>query len=165
MPPRRLRRLPRTDAYIGRNRYFVTIRVWDKQPAFTNAQLVETCRVQIAAACLASGFISLVECYMPDHLHLLLEGITGTADLRKCMKDAKQRTGYYARKLGIGRLWQSGYYERILRQDDSLSRYADYIINNPVKAGLVAKASEYPHVFDHSTRKPDLQVGRTQRLG
>ena len=87
----RIGRLPRDAAYIGTNHYFITVNVRNRQPRFADAQLVETCRVQIAAACEANAFRVLAECYMPDHLHLLLEGLTGDADLRRCMKDIKQR--------------------------------------------------------------------------
>jgi REP-associated tyrosine transposase len=132
----RMCRLPRESAYIGANRYFVTINVLERQPRFTDRQLVETCRTQIRSACETNAFRILADCYMPDHLHLLLEGLTGGSDLRRCIKDAKQRTSYHAVRLGLGRLWQSGYHDRIVRQDEDLARYADYIVQNPVRAGL-----------------------------
>jgi putative transposase len=141
----RLRRLPRSDAYIGVNRYFVTINVRDRQPRFTDAQLVETCRIQIQSACDANAFRILADCYMPDHLHILLEGLSGASDLRKCIKLAKQRTSYAAIQLGLGQLWQSGYHDRILRQDEDFAGYADYIVQNPVRAGLVSSAADYPY--------------------
>jgi REP element-mobilizing transposase RayT len=93
---------------------------------------------------------------MPDHLPLLLEGLTGRSDLRKCIKDAKQRTSYQAIRLGLGRLWQSGYHDRIVRQDEDLARYADYIVQNPVRAGLVQRASDYPYASTLITRGLDL---------
>lgn len=71
-----LRRLPRHAAYIGTNRYFITINVRERQRVFTNAQLVETCRGQVQSACKANGFQILTDCYMPDHLHLCLRGST-----------------------------------------------------------------------------------------
>jgi putative transposase len=123
----RLGRLPRGDAYIGANRYFVTINVRERQPRFTDGQLVETCRAQIQSACEANAFQILADCYMPDHLHLLLEGLSGGSDLRKCIKLAKQRTSYAAIHLGLGQLWQSGYHDRIVRQNEDLAQYADYM--------------------------------------
>jgi putative transposase len=140
-----LRRLPRHEAYIGTNRYFITISVRDSQRLFTNAQLVETCRGQVQSACKANAFQVLTDCYMPGHLHLLLEGLLGRSDLRKCVKDAKQRTSYQAIRFGVGRLWQPGYHDRIVRQDEDLAQYVEYILQNPVRAGLVARASEYPY--------------------
>jgi REP element-mobilizing transposase RayT len=93
---------------------------------------------------------------MPDHMHLLLEGLEGRSDLRKFIKEAKQRTSYQAVRLGVGRLWQQGYHDRILRHDEDIARYVDYILQNPVRAGLVHRESDYPYVSALITRGPDL---------
>jgi putative transposase len=156
-------RLSRGAAYIGTNRYFVTINVRERQQLFTNGQLVETCRTQIQTACESNGFQVLAYCYMPDHLHLLLEGLSGGSDLRRCIKNAKQRTSYQAIRLGVGRLWQSGYYDRIVRQDEDLARYVDYVVQNPVRAGLVARASDYPYASTVLLVAADL-TGRLVRV-
>ncbi len=44
-----------------------------------------------------------------------------------------------------GRLWQEGYYERVLRDDDASRDIARYIIANPVRGGLVTSPIEYPY--------------------
>ena len=41
-----------------------------------------------------------------------------------------------------------GYYERVVRHDDDLRRFADYILLNPVKAGLASSRGEHPHTWD-----------------
>jgi REP element-mobilizing transposase RayT len=49
---------------------------------------------------------------MPDHAHLLVEGTTTSADLRRFAKLAKQRSGAaYAMRVD-GALWQEGYSNR-----------------------------------------------------
>ena len=96
---------------------------------------------------------------MPDHLHLLLEGLSGGSDLRKCIKLAKQRTSYAAIRLGLGQLWQSGYHDRVVRQDEDVAGYADYIVQNPVRAGLVQRASDYPYASTLLTRGAKSPVG------
>jgi REP-associated tyrosine transposase len=156
-----LSRLPRKGAYIGANRYFVTINVRERQPRFTDRQLVETCRAQVDAACKSNAFLVIADCYMPDHLHLLLEGLVGASDFRRFMKDAKQRTSFHAIRLGGGRLWQDGYHDRIVRQDEDLSAYVDYILQNPVRAGLVERAEDYPYA---STRLTSLRPQRDDRV-
>ena len=56
---------------------------------------------------------------------------------------AKQRSGgAYARSRHT-RLWQEGYYERVLREDDDARELARYIINNPVRADLVESPADY----------------------
>ena len=43
-------------------------------------------------------------------------------------------------------LWQEGYYDRVLRPEESEAMVARYIIENPVRAGLVTRPSDYPFV-------------------
>ena len=88
-------------------------------------------------------FELLAYCVVPDHVHLLVEGLNKDSDLRRFVKMCKQRTGFAYRTRCGDRLWQEGYFERVLRDDADAREYAKYIINNPVRAGLVAKAADY----------------------
>ena len=116
----RMSRLPREAAYIGANRYFVTINVWNRQPRFTNRQLVETCWKHVDAACESNAFLVIADGYMPDHLHLVVEGLTGGSDFCRFMKDAKQRTSYHAVRTG----WRSALAGRLSRSDRATRRGA-----------------------------------------
>ena len=81
---------------------------------------------------------------MPDHAHLLIEGSREHSDMRQFAKMAKQGSGaVYALKSGRA-LWQEGYHDRVLRAEEDSRRVARYILENPVRAGLVKHASEYP---------------------
>lgn len=89
-------------------------------------------------------FEIVVACYMPDHLHLVVAGRTSGANFLLFVKKAKQFSGYYAkRRFGIV-LWARGYHDRIIREDEDLARYVRYVRDNPVKAGLVKRAQDYP---------------------
>jgi putative transposase len=46
--------------------------------------------------------------------------------------------------LRSGRVWQNRFYSCIVDNDEYLWSVARYIENNPVKAGLVSTAAEYP---------------------
>ena len=78
---------------------------------------------------------------MPDHLHLLI-GIDGKTPLSDLIRDFKRIT---ARTTGIK--WQRNYFDHRLRKDESLAEKADYILNNPVRAGVVACVEEWPFVI------------------
>jgi REP element-mobilizing transposase RayT len=81
---------------------------------------------------------------MPDHLHLLAGGLTSGADLSQFTKLAKQLSAYHLKhRYGLD-LWAKGYYDRIVREDEYLARYVEYIRENPVRAGLVSDATDYP---------------------
>src|SRR5204863_611539 len=88
-------------------------------------------------------FAILAYCLMPDHAHLLIEGLDDGSDLRRFAKAAKQSSGFaHARRVGRP-LWQEGYFDRALRKDEDMKTIARYILQNPVRAGLVAHPSEY----------------------
>ena len=87
---------------------------------------------------------SLAWVIMPDHLHWLLQLNQGT--LGQCMQRFKSRA---ARSLNLvnglqGQFWQSGYYERHLRNMDDLAKQARYLIDNPLRKGLVTRIEDYP---------------------
>ena len=88
----------------------------------------------------------LAYCFMPDHFHLLVEGVTATADLRRFVKLAKQRSGAVYALEKHEPLWQEGYYERVLRAEDDTKQIARYILDNPVRGSLVENPVDYPHL-------------------
>jgi putative transposase len=132
-------------SYRGPARYFLTFCTRNRRRVFADtATVANTIRHFRRAA--SSDFALLAYCLMPDHAHLLIEGLTGDADLRQFTASAKQRSGMsYARREHTP-LWQEGYYERILRPDDDAKAVARYILENPVRAGLVQRAADYPYL-------------------
>jgi len=83
---------------------------------------------------------------MPDHIHLLVEGTTSEANLRRFVKLSKQRSGFGFARVTGQRLWQDGYFERVLRKDEDAKEIARYILENPVRAGLVKWPAEYRYL-------------------
>jgi len=56
----------------------------------------------------------------------------------------KQNTGYAHRRTTGARLWQNGYYDHVLRQEEDRFRAIAYFLANPLRAGLVRDIREYP---------------------
>jgi len=93
---------------------------------------------------------------MPDHAHFLVEGRMPTSDFRTFVRRSKQRSGQvYASQTGE-RLWQDGYFERVLRQETDVREVARYIVWNPVRAGLARTPQEYPHLGSDVLSTADL---------
>jgi putative transposase len=140
----RPRRLPNV-SYVGRRRYFLTFCSAKRRTVFIEDAVVELARVQIFTTARLEAFAILAYCFMPDHVHLLVEGLTAAADLRRFVKLAKQRSGaLYTRRFRHA-LWQKGYYDRVLRERDDPYVIAQYILENPVRAALVGNPRDYPH--------------------
>ena len=78
---------------------------------------------------------------MPDHFHWLMQLEPGHS-LSKVMAAVKSVS---ARRIGGGRLWQSGFHDHAVRREEDLRTLARYIVANPLRAGLVRRIGDYPH--------------------
>jgi REP element-mobilizing transposase RayT len=88
---------------------------------------------------------SLAWVVMPDHVHWLFQ-LGEKVDLSgviKCFKarSAKRVNAYLHRQ---GSLWQKGFYDHALREEEELQDIARYIVANPLRAGLVEHVGDYP---------------------
>jgi putative transposase len=43
------------------------------------------------------------------------------------------------------RIWQRGFFDHVLRSGESYSRKWNYVCENPVRAGLVRQAQDWPY--------------------
>jgi REP element-mobilizing transposase RayT len=81
---------------------------------------------------------------MPDHFHLLL-ALEEPLTLSEWMRSLKGVLSAQLRKLGIpAPHWQKGFFDHVLRSGESASEKWDYVRENPVRAGLVARWAEWP---------------------
>ncbi|MFH1540595.1 MAG: transposase [Elusimicrobiota bacterium] len=90
------------------------------------------------------NFIVWVYCFMPDHLHLLIEGCNENSDFKKFISMFKQKSGFYYKRLFQKKLWQINYYEHIFRKEETTKQIVRYILENPIRKGLVKDFYEYP---------------------
>jgi putative transposase len=93
---------------------------------------------------------------MPDHLHLLIEGETGTADCKRFIARTKQYSGYEHSKAFKERLWQRYGFERVLRETETTAVVARYILENPIRAGLVDRVEDYRFIGSFVYTLPQL---------
>lgn len=86
----------------------------------------------------------LAYCLMPNHVHLLIEtpepnlgrGMRGLqSDYARTFNDRYGRTGH---------VFDSRFGSVLVRDDPQLAVLAPYIAHNPVKAGLVRRAEDWP---------------------
>jgi REP element-mobilizing transposase RayT len=80
---------------------------------------------------------------MPDHLHVILAGRADDADAWRAMVDFKQQTGFWLAGNRPSIEWQKDFYDHVIRSDESLDVQVRYVIENPVRAGLVADWTAY----------------------
>ena len=150
-------RLPR-EHYIGRYTYFLTASAYQGLEVFRDAELVAVSRDHFLRASKKHGFSDIAHTYMPDHVHALVEGERDDADFIKWLDLWRQLTGFYWRKRTARFLWEEGYWDYTLRDDDSVLGIASYIVWNPVRAGLVPRPELYP--FTGSDRCAIADIAR-----
>ena len=142
--------------YSGGHRYFVTYCTDKRRVLFTSEPLVRHLAWQILQSCERYQFAVLAYVFMPDHCHLLVEGHREDADFRALMANCRKRTSLAARPCVVGRLWQDGYHERVLRREEATETVIEYILANPIRAGLVENAMDYPFSWSVSTHSATL---------
>lgn len=96
---------------------------------------------------------------LPDHLHCLWQLPTGDDDYSKRWKLIKAHFSRQLlspppdnksqRKRGERGLWQRRFWEHAIRGERDLKHHINYIHWNPVKHGLVSRASLWPYSSIH----------------
>jgi putative transposase len=137
-------RLPRV-VCTGTHTHFLTICTFDRRPHFADPAMVSLARDQFLHTARLYSFAVIAYCFMPDHLHAVVEGLAPDAELRMFVRVAKQRSGFQFAQRRRQRLWQDNYFDRTLRQADPLPDVIRYIVDNPVRAALVTDSVQYPH--------------------
>lgn len=148
--------------YQGEQRYFLTFCTEGRRHAFTDAEAVALVLSQILRAATEEGFAIIAYCFMPDHLHLLIEGQRDDSDCLRFIKAMKQYAGYEYKQRYKKKLWQRYGYEHVLRDEESTFDVARYILENPLRARLVERVEDYPFVgsleFDLKTLLDGLEA-------
>jgi len=81
---------------------------------------------------------------MPNHIHFLIKPFE-SFPLSKLMHSIKSFTAQQANKTlnRNGKFWQEDYFDRYIRNYEHYEKTISYIENNPVKAGLCEKPSDW----------------------
>lgn len=143
-PPPRNRPLD-ADAYLRAGQpVFLTVRAAGQTRPFVSLPLNVAMIDVLLRERLRSGCSVYAYCLMPDHLHLLVSpAIDGRSvlDMLRRFKGASTRVAWPF--VGTARLWQPRYFDRVLRSDEAVEKVAQYILDNPVRRGMVATQSDY----------------------
>ena len=111
---------------------------------------------------------------MPNHVHVLFESLAGWT-VAKVVASWKSFTGRRIaaymdqagwegrararRSRGERRVWQREYWDRFMRNEQHFRTAVAYIHDNPVKAGLVEKAEDWPWSSASASASARLEPG------
>jgi putative transposase len=131
------------DCYLGQVSVAMTACIEAGRPIFRNSEIVAAFTEILREAAERNDCVVPVYCFMPEHLHTIITGQTDGADTWKAICRFKQRTGYWLSQ-NSSVIWQSDFYDHIIRRDESFANQIRYIVNNPVRRGLVENWEDYP---------------------
>jgi putative transposase len=123
---------------------------------FTTGNTVGLVLEQLLRSTADEQFAVIAYCFMPDHLHLLVEGVTQDASLPRFVRTFKQRAGFHWKSAFGSELWQRSYFERVLRTEESTIEVARYVLGNPLRAGMVDSVEQYPFLGSLTMSVRDL---------
>ena len=92
---------------------------------------------------------------MPDHLHLfvsgphefrleqwgrMLKGVLGrAAGTRRALRRSAPTSS------ALSEIWERGFFDHVIRNAESYAQKWEYVRQNPVRAGLVERAEDWPY--------------------
>jgi len=95
-------------------------------------------------------------CFMPDHVHLLLCPEEGKDPMKFVQRYKGKTTRAYWKVSRQAKLWQRGFYDHILRGEEDVRQVVLYILENPVRKGMVASFKDYPFSGSEIFTKDEL---------
>ena len=128
--------------------YFLTTATAYRRPVFLHREAGQLVLHALRSAALARCFQTDAAVVMPDHIHFC--GALLAGDLATLMRRLK---GYTSRMILRQRsdlatpIWQPGYHDHALRSEESYRHRVDYLLANPVRAGLCERVADYPLVY------------------
>jgi len=135
--------------------FFLTICAANKQPSFSDSKVADLIVKELEYRRTNQEIKLFCFCIMPDHLHLLIslnenyirkEGAFGERTLQNWVSAFKRYTSRVSNRLhDIKPLWQTNFFDHVVRKDESLLAICSYILNNPVRRGMVSNWEEYPY--------------------
>ncbi|GAA4363558.1 transposase [Hymenobacter saemangeumensis] len=95
-----------------------------------------------------TGYDLRCYCLMPNHVHLVVRILEEAPPLVKTLQRLKSYTATQANKLlgRTGPFWQAESYDHVVRKGE-LERVVAYVVENPVKAGLVETWEQWPNTY------------------
>jgi REP element-mobilizing transposase RayT len=159
MCQRKLHRLPITYYSESECGCFITICARQHGEPFADAELARTIVDSLLWQRNREKWLLYCYCLMPDHLHFIARLLNGDTDkvnagargrtqkgILDHVSDFKKYTTsqIWWKRGGTGALWQKSSYDHIIRWPDSAEAAVQYVLNNPVRKGLVEHWDDYP---------------------
>lgn len=146
--------------------HFVTTNVKDHKQIFAEKEVAELLVEEFEFYEKHYNVTVVAYVIMPDHVHCIIWPENGEHSFMDFMRGVK---GHFAkaytdfmRRRGAGtppisgalNVWQDSFFDYLITSERKLEEKINYIMENPVEDGLVAKPLDYPYLYIH----PDYRL-------
>ena len=150
MPSPRHKHLRRLDEiWLDASIYFITTCTASRRPILANETAATILREEFAGATDRYGWLVGRFVIMPDHVHFFCAtgGESEPKTLASFMNGFKQWSAKrMAKTMEVTPpIWQAEFFDRVLRTHESYNGKWRYVIDTPVRAGLVREAEAWPY--------------------
>lgn len=89
---------------------------------------------------------------IPDHVHLVFTPLAdddGPFSVVEIMQGINSSSAHTMNRalLRHGQVWQHESFDHVPRREEAIEAKVEYVIQNPVRRGIVSKASDYPWLW------------------
>jgi REP-associated tyrosine transposase len=139
-----LRRLERI--WVASPLYFVTTCALRRGKILAERRIAELLVEEWQAARERHGWAVGRYVIMPDHVHFFCAAQLDAKKLQTFIQKWKEWSSKRAsRELEVhGGLWQEEFFDHVLRSSESYDKKWEYVRQNPIRAGLVSAAEDWP---------------------
>ncbi|MGB8804697.1 MAG: transposase [Chthoniobacterales bacterium] len=131
--------------------YFITVCTFRRRPILARNAVAAVLVDELRAARERHGWVIGSYVVMPDHMHFFCASEYDVKTLSDFMREWKSWTSRRVNALlprpttAATTLWQREFFDHILRSNESYAQKWDYVRDNPVRAGLVSSAEDWPY--------------------
>lgn len=116
-------------------RYFITVCTVGRRPGLTAPNMRELLLQAVMNSDALDDTLTFAFTVMPDHVHWMLQ-LGNRLSLGSVLGRLKSHTRLELAR--VGHHWQRDFFERRLREPESIQDYSRYIFMNPYRAGLLS---------------------------
>ncbi len=129
--------------YTGTYTYHLVLTTRGRQAVLTGA-VADNCISELGESAALHEFEVLAFAVMPNHVHLLIVGLSAQSNAIRFVQRLKQKTSYAWVQEHGEKLWQPSFYDHAIRHQEEVKQTARYIVENPVRAGLTRVWDDWP---------------------
>ena len=134
-----------------KGRYFITFVTWERLELTPNARqiVMDACRFFHG-----KRYELFAAVIMPDHVHILIQPFLKTENNYWSISSILHSIKSYSSKqipkvmLHIGKVWQDGRYDEMIKNEEEFQNKWEYVRQNPVKASLSSTPEDYPFFWE-----------------